>query len=345
MTAPAEPAQRAEPPRPAAHLAEPARFWIRYAPRAWPGADGPWIDLATAGLGPAAERAGPADLPEIGGPQPLDDLLYLPLVPPSHAAARDAVARARLAAGTPVLLQAQLGAAASGRPAAAPVPPSGAVVVADPLAALLAGDLAALDRLPAGAAVVWPLVAGLTDDPALWEAGCGRLAAAGAGVVQVLALDLGPADRRRLVVWCGEAAFEPLFHRPPPAAAAARAFARTAARHGLAPFLARPAVIAAGSATFNPAAAANRRLAGELALAAELSARLDGPAGRTQALFAAARQADRTAYDLAALAREGNLPALTWLDAAGRRMVEESVAGAPPALLAELLAEYVGGEG
>jgi hypothetical protein len=340
----------AERARPAARLPEPGRLWIRYAPRDWPGSQGFWVDLATAGLGRPPAAAG-LDLPALGGSEPLDDLLYLPPVPPQLAAARDDLARRHLAAGTPVMVQveARLQTAAGGEvPAAAGL--AGAVAVLDPLAALLARDLAALDRIPPGAAAVWPLASGLTDAPELWEEGCARLAAAGATAVQALALDLGPADRRRLVERCGEAAFEPLFHRPS-AAPAERAFARAAHRHGLAPFLPRPlpsapAPDAAGAAGgFRRAGAANRRLAGQLALAAELWLRLGRPAGQGQALYAAARQADRTAYDLAALAREGNLAPLAWLDAAARRMVDEGAAEGTPALLAELLAEYVAPEG
>ena len=338
----------AERARPAARLPEPGRFWIRYAPRDWPGPPGLWVDLATAGLGrpPASLPSAELDLPALGGPEPLGDLLYLPPVFPALAAARDALARRHLAQGTPVLIQIE----ADDRAPAAPLPP-GAVAVLDPLAALLDRDWAALDRLPPGAAAVWPLAAGLTDDPALWEEGCARLAAAGAAAVQALALDLDPADRRRLVERCGEAAFEPLFHRPA-SAAAERGFARAAHRHGLAPFLPRPLPpapaadlegdLATGSGR---RAAANRRLGGQLALAAELWLRLGRPAGPGQALYAAARQADRTAYDLAALAREGNLAPLAWLDPAARRLVEEGAAGETPALLGELLAEYVAPEG
>jgi hypothetical protein len=268
-------------------------------------------------------------------------------VPPELAAARDALARERLTAGTPVLLQAIAQAiAVAGDPLPEDLP--GAVLVVDPLAALLARDLAPLERrLPPGAAAVWPLAAGLTDDPALWEAGCSRLAAAGAAAVQALALDLEPAERRRLVEQCGEAAFEPLFHGPQPDARTERDFARVAHRHGLAPFLPRPVPAppaAGGAAGFRSAGAVNRRLAAHLALAGELWVRLGRPAGPGQSLYAAARQADRTAYDLAALAREGNLAPLAWLDAAGRRMVEEGAAGETPALLADLLAEYVGAE-
>jgi len=315
-------------------LPEPGRLWIRYAPREWPAPDAFWVDLASARLGRSAPPGGaPENLPDLGS-EPLDDLLYLPPVAPERAAARDALARARLAAGTPVLVQ-----VLAGDP---PPEVPGAVVVLDPFDGLLAGGLAGLDRLPAGAAAVWPLVAGLTDDPALWDAGCARLAAAGAAVVQPLALELDPADRRRLVERCGEAAFDPLFHQADPSTATERAFARIAARHGLSPFLPRPLPPPPDAASFWSAGAANRRLGGDLALAGELWLRLGRPAGQGQALYAAARQADRTAYDLAGLSRERNLAALSWLDAAGREIVEEGAAGRAPALLAALLAEYVG---
>src|SRR5262249_36876250 len=128
--------------------------------------------------------------------EPLDDVVYLPPVAPESTVALEEIARGHLAVGTPILVQKQAGRAGARSP-------PGAVCAIDPLGALLAGDLGALDRLPEGVnAVVWPLVAGLTDDPALWEEGCARLARAGATVVQALALDLYPADRRRLVEAC-----------------------------------------------------------------------------------------------------------------------------------------------
>ena len=93
----------------------------------------------------------------------------------------------------------------------------------------------------------------------------------------------------------------PLFHREP---RAERDFARVAHRHGLAPFLPRPLprppMLGAG----------NRRIGGALALAAEVWLRLGRPVETGQALYRDARWADRTTYDLEALAREGNLGVL-----------------------------------
>ncbi|MBV8202135.1 MAG: hypothetical protein JOZ15_16060 [Acidobacteria bacterium] len=343
--------------RVAAQLPEPGHLWIRFAPRGWQGPDRPWLDLATGRLGRSGSRP-PALAPAPSGP-PLDDVLYLPPVPAPLAAWRDTLAGRALAGGTPVLAQ-----LLPGDETRLPQPGAagalgvlGAVVVVDLLPALLPGgalrdDLAGA-RVPAGAragaqagvpaavpagaqAAVWPLLPGITDDPELWERSCWRLAAAGLECVQALVPALGPGDRRRLAQGQPEGAFAALFHRqhrqPPPE----RDFARTAHRHGLAPFLPRPLP--------RPplARSENRRIAGQLALAAELSLRLGRPVEQAQSLFRAARWLDATAYDAGALSREGNLGVVTALDSAARRAVAEAAAGREPVLLGELMAEYLG---
>lgn len=316
--------------RPASQLPDPARFWVRWRPRVWPAPEETraWIDLGAGRLGEVREgaEAGKPGDPEplaLGGP-PLDDLLYLPPVPLELAADRESLARQQLKDGTPVLLQVIAGEPLPNVP--------GATVLWDPLAALLEGDLDRLARIPAGGAAVWPLLSGVTDDPHLWEEGCARLAAAGLRCVQALAPRLDPTDRRRLVDRAGEGVFEALFHGEPPTE---RAFARVAHRHGLEPFLPRPLP--------RPPlhGIENRRIAGALALSAELWLRLDRPAGQGQTLYAAARQADRIPYDLTALAREGNLGVLGWLDPVGKDLVEALAAGGASSLLRELLAEYI----
>lgn len=345
-------------------IPEPARCWIRWTPRSWPVPAEPWVHLADLRLGEVEARAAaeaaaaslvPSDPPppasqatdranfSLPGPPPptpgsetaeraglalpgppLDDVLYLPPVPASRATERDALARERLADGTPVLLQALAGE----EPPDAP----GATVVWDPVAALLVNDLGRLAALPPGSLAVWPLLPGLTDDPDLWRQGCERLAGAGATCVQALAPRLTPADRRRLLAQADESAFEALFHGEPPAE---RPFARLAHALDLAPFLPRP--LPRPPLTGSEA----RRLAGALALIGELWLRLGRPVSLGQSFFAAARGADRTGYDLLALAREGNLGVLGWLDPVSRGVVEEwERTGASP-LLTELLAEYL----
>ncbi len=297
--------------KPAAQLPEPGRFWIRYVPRSWEPPERPFLNLAAGRLGEWGRnpKARPSDLFALAN-TPLDDVLYFPPVLPRRAAARDEVARTRLMAGTPVLVQLLPGDETT-------VPAvTGAAFVHDLLPAVLDRDLGRLRRLPAGASAVFPLLPGVTDDPALWELACRDLASAGVRCVQALAPSLEPGDRRRLAERMGgDEAFEAVFHREAPAE---RDFARLAHRHGLEPFLPRPLprtpVLGAG----------NRRIAGVLALTAEVWLRLGRPIETGQALYKDARWIDRSSYDLEALVREGNLGVLPF-DPLSREIVAECV--------------------
>jgi len=323
----------------AEQLPDPGRFWIRYVPRTWEPPEHPWVHLAEARLGewgrtvsqkiaPAAESISAL---ESLSDTPLDDVLYLPPVPSRRAAARDKLASSRLVDGTPVVLQLLPG-DESTVPAV-----SGVAFVYDLLAALLIRDLERLDRFqhPARAVAVWPLIAGLTDDPELWDAGCARLAAAGVRCVQAITPALDPASRRRLADRFGkereEEVFDALFHREPPPE---RDFARRAHRHGLDPFLRRPLP--------RPPVLRieNRRLGGALALLAELWLRAGRPEVQGQSFYRAARWIDQTAYDVAALERDGNLAVLPF-DAASRAVVADLLETGESSLLDTLLAEYL----
>jgi len=323
----------------AEQLPDPGRFWIRYAPRTWEPPEHPWVHLAEARLGewgrvvsqkvaPAAESISAL---ESLADTPLDDVLYLPPVPSRRAAARDKLASSRLVDGTPVVIQLLPG-DESTVPAV-----SGVAFVYDLLAALLSRDLERFDRFehPERAVAVWPLIAGLTDDPELWDAGCARLAAAGVRCVQAITPVLEPAGRRRLADRFGkereEEVFDALFHREPPPE---RDFARSAHRHGLDPFLRRPLP--------RPPVLRieNRRLGGALALLAELWLRVGRPEVQGQSFYRAARWIDQTAYDVAALERDGNLAVLPF-DAASRDVVADLLETGESSLLETLLAEYV----
>jgi len=323
----------------AEQLPDPGRFWIRYAPRTWEPPEHPWVHLAEARLGewgrtvsqkiaPAAESISAL---ESLADTPLDDVLYLPPVPSRRAAARDKLASSRLVDGTPVVIQLLPG-DESTVPAV-----SGVAFVYDLLAALLSRDLERFDRFehPERAVAVWPLIAGLTDDPELWDAGCARLAAAGVRCVQAITPVLEPAGRRRLADRFGkereEEVFDALFHREPPPE---RDFARSAHRHGLDPFLRRPLP--------RPPVLRieNRRLGGALALLAELWLRVGRPEVQGQSFYRAARWIDQTAYDVAALERDGNLAVLPF-DAASRAVVADLLETGESSLLETLLAEYV----
>ena len=337
------------PLRPMMRPPEPGRFWIRYTPRGWPPPAAPWTDLAAGGLGAAAAGRGRGEraLPALPG-EPLDDVLWLPPVPAALEAERRALARRRLADGTPVLLQVLLGAEPAEPAERTPrLAEAGATVVYDPLPALAAGGLGRLERalaagLVPGAAAVWPLVAGLADDRPAVRRACELLAAAGLAAVQPLRLQLTPADRRRLAERGGGAAYHALFHRPPPDA---RAFARAAAARGLAPILPRP-LPRPPLATV--AGCSNRRLAGLLAVAGELWLRLGRPETQGQAFFRAARWTDDAPYDVASLAREGNLAVVEAVDEASRAVIKAALVTRPGEAVPpidDLLSAYVAADG
>lgn len=314
-------------------LPEPSHLWIRFRPRAgrawrdWPGPDRPWLDLSHGGRPVWSTADG--RLPDAANER-LDDVLYLPPVAAERAEELKTFAERQARHGTPVLIQRVVPRA--GETPLAAISATGVTAVFDLLAPLLEGGLDSLLTLPAGSVAVWPLLPGLTEGPDLWRDGCRRLTEAGVTAVQAVSPALGPADRRRLAEDRDPEIFHALFHQPPPDP---RAFAREAWRQGLAPFLDRPLP--------GPPLRGrdNRRVAGVLALAAELWHRLGRPAARGQDLFRAAREIDRASWNLAALAREGNLGVLHWLSASDRRFVEEALAGRRPSLLDELWREYL----
>jgi hypothetical protein len=82
-------------------------------------------------------------------------------------------------------------------------------------------------------------------------------------------------------------------------------------------------------------------MAGELALVGELWLRLERGRGRGEAFFRAARWADGSPHDLAALVREGNLAVLPWLDPEARQVLEEVAGCGRSRLLAQLEDAYL----
>jgi len=220
----------------------------------------------------------------------------------------------------------------------APAPTAGVEVVWDllPLALGPPGELAA--KLTAslsdgGAAALWPLAAGLGE-----EAGFDELAAAvaatGMPVLQGVPLELGGRDRRALGAVLGEERYLRLFHGEAPDGAA---LARAAARRALLPLLPRPLP--------RPPlrGAGNLRVAGALAGAAELCLLLGETESRAQALLRAARFCEKATQDVVALAREGNLAVLPWLEGEALEVAGEAAAGEEPRLWRRLLARLAAG--
>ena len=184
-----------------------------------------------------------------------------------------------------------------------------------------------------GAVVIWPLVAALTDDEALWDDGCRRLRADGASCVQPLVLELDPAERRELAGDGNEAeVYSRLFHGR---AASERRFAATAARHGLDVFYR----VEHGDSDRRARNAAASEL---LALAGELWLRLGRGVMQGQDLLRASRWVEDTAVDVRALATEGNLEIVEALHPiVVAEILDEWARGASSPTVEELLAEYV----
>jgi hypothetical protein len=208
--------------------------------------------------------------------------------------------------------------------------------VLDPLEVLVSQGVSGLADLETGYQVaVWPLIAGVTDDPEDWRLGVDRLVAAGVTALVPFALDLAPSERRRLAEWTDEDGYQALFHGSRPDE---RELARMASRAGLEVLARRPLIPGSARRAFC------RRVATELAQAAELWSRLGRAEASGQDLLRAARWVERSPRDLRALVREGNLGVLPWLDSRSRAVVEDLAAERAPRLRVELEAEYLGGE-
>lgn len=302
------------------HLPEPGKFWIVCSSRSWRCADRLWTDLSTGRLGAAH---GATEIPALDVDE-MDDLLYLPPVGEVLHTRRDQLAASLVEGGTcQVLVQRAPGER----------PGSATRDVYDLLNPLLDRELERLALVPAGSTAAWPLIAGITDHPELWDEGCSILAEAGAKCVQPVLLELTPLERRRLAEGRGDEVFDALFHGPAPSE---QAFSRYAARYGLEFFMARK------PAGGPPRVLNNRRLAAELALAGELWLRLGKSVSGGQALFRASRGAESTQHDLVALAREKNLRVMNWLDLKSVEVVRDLVLEGSSDLLVSLRAEYLG---
>ncbi len=314
-----------ESPNPVAlrrYLPDPTRLWICGSPVSWPGREGFWTHLAERRLGgPRSGSAPPGEVPSIDSGA-MHDLVYLPPVDAERQEALGALVRDLEGSAVRVVTQRAPGASEARDHE-----------VLDLLEWLLVEGAASLADIETSQTVaVWPLIPGLTDAAEAWEVGLAALAAAGLETVVPLALDLDPADCRRLADFTDEVGYQALFHGARPDD---RAFARAAFQHGLTAFARRPDIGGSERDRFS------RRVAAELAHAAELWLRLGRPEAAGQELLRASRWTDRSKYDLRALAREGNLEVVPWLDAQSRGVVGELAAGGVSSLSRDLEEEYL----
>lgn len=307
-------------------LPEPGFLWIEWSPAPWPAVEEVWTDLARGGI----EWGEGESVPDPAEPRSGMEgaVVYLPPVPASMEVRRRETLDALLEAGGSVVLHQRPGEVAPAHPAVTPI--------YDLLPVLWSGDPAGLADLPAGAAAVWPLVPGFTDDPRRVDRYLEALCQA--RVTRVIGVDLAlsPVDKRRLVEAREEVAFERLFHEE---GGAERGFATRVSGHGLDWWLDRPLPRRQGRRR------ENRRLGGGLLAVADLWQRLDRPVGQGQAFYRAARWLESTHYDVTALLREGNLDVVEAVDAVSAELLAEVVGTGRSRLLEKLRREYVGSDG
>lgn len=304
-------------------LPEPGRGWMVLTPRRWQSYDRLWLDLAQGvlqvGQLPAISPPG-----AFFGTDGLDELVYVPPVAIEYRQTRDELVAWIAESGMHPLVQVVLGDEA--------VPHASATVV-DLTGPLLSDEMERLRGVPADAVTLWPLIAGISDQPEVIENGCARLLDAGARVVQPIAVEVAPPLRQQLAAGRPTEVFDALFRGVAPSE---QDFVQRVWPLGLDVWIPRPETGASSRVRIN------RRVAGVLATIADLWLRLERPEAAGQALWRAARGAESCSYDLAALEREGNLEVLDWLDARAAEVVRAELAGEPTSLLGELRAAYVG---
>jgi len=315
----------------------PFRAWARWAPRTWPSPPDPYLDLAAQSVvWPSPEEAEATSFE--GAPDRVPSEPGATYLPPVGAGLRE------MAAALEQRLVVDGGVPVSHRFATGPFEPGapGLDFWLDPLAAWWRGQSVAdwtAIAVAAGAAearvaLAWPLVAGwapVGEALAVWLEGLRPLRPR---CVVGVAVSLPPGGRRRLVERLGEASFEEVFHSRP---MSEHEFASAACGHGFEPLPPRPRALAGA-----PRSQRNFELAAVAREAAELSQRLGFSEAECAAMLAAARHIEVSGLDVAAVAREGNLPVVDWLPPAVRELIAEWVADGRSRRLDDLRRSWCG---
>lgn len=312
------------PTRAVRQLPEPAHFWISHVPRSWRFSSVLWTDLGRGALGGFKRSTADHDLPEYDL-EHLDDLFYVPPVDKSLVGQRNELLGELVEARVPALVQLWPGETCD-------VEGEGLFPIYDLLQALLEGEIEQVLKLPEGVPVVWPLLPGISDHPETWDEGCELLAMRKVASAQPLTLELEAKERRALAEGRPDHTFDALFHGSRPSE---HSFGRMAAEHGLSPFMERPRT------GVSPRQINNRRLAAYLGVAGEMCLRME-KVSQGQGLLRAARGAESTHHDMEALAREGNLRVMDWLDRHGLALVKELVEHGESGLYRTILKRYLG---
>ena len=300
------------------HRPELANLWLRHSLAVRPREDAAWIDLSSGRLMPgSATRTGG------GRQQEPTDLVYLPAVATDRMARVEEARAVCSEGGVPTLAHVIVGLESAVRTGS-----SEAYLVADPLHALLGGDLECLGRIRDTAVAIWPLLPGVTDSEELVADGLERLSGAGVACVVPIAPQIDPGSARAVTERYGEALFAALFH---PGPADLRSVLRAIARQGLDFLPPRPGL--------RSGRGFERRVAAELAAIAEFMLLLEESPATAQEFFRAGAWFEATHHDVAAMVREGNLELVPVAGPALRPVVEELSQGAERSrILVELIA-------
>ena len=309
-----------------AQFPEPLRCWIAHAPGRWPGPDGWWLDLAREEAASEALRSREPAMQPVSREvlTRIRDVAYLPPV--------GAIASWWLQDVRGSLREREIDAIVQILPGE-PLDAGWGTLVLDLTPALLPPKFELIAAAPRGVHCCWPLIAGLTDDPELWERGLGLLARAHVASVQPVEPALSPVDKRRLGELTNRRGYQELFHG---AAPDARSFAQVVHQYGLSCFLPRP------NTGYSGRALRNRRIATRLHLIGELILRTKGSVDESLSFYRAARWVDAQALDVEDLARTGNLEVVPWLSAACRQELESLVEGSESPRFERLQFDYRG---
>lgn len=288
------------------HQPQPSNLWIRHSLCGTRLEGSAWIDLTTFDLGGGSEGSG------TGGraARPIDLVYVSPPGPEGVGEASVAIEKCSRI-GIPTLLQVIVG---EGHPQ--PVARDDTMIVYDALSVLIQERFDVLAEIDRGATVLWPVVAGLTDEPDLVAAGLESLSASGVSRVVPIAVDLAPSAGRCLIDLYGERLFNSVFHTRE---ADLLGVVRACAEHAL-QGLPRRSSLPSGREF-------ERRLAAELGMIGELLLALGESPADVQDFFRAARWVEETQHDVRGLAREGNLAVVPWLSERPRSVIEELAAG------------------
>ncbi len=289
------------------HRPELANLWQRHSLAVAPYESAAWVDLASGRLMPGSSTR------SSGGRQVKPtNLVYLPAAAEMENGRIEEARTVCFEVGVETLEHSIIGLESEFESGL-----SGVQRVADPLHALLSEDLDGLSRVEHVDLAIWPLLPELTDSDALVAEGLERLSAAGVSFVIPVIPQIDPGSARAITERYGEHLFAALFHSGVPDQ---RPVLRAIARAGMDFLPPRPGVRSDRSLEL--------RIAAELATIAELMLLLDESPATAQESFRAAAWFEGTHFDVAAMAREGNLALVPGLGDALRQAVEDLTEGA-----------------